>query len=205
MSSGRRPWIGLLGEGVHGHPGHHARHRGDRGRGRVRRHQDRAVQVDRHGVVAVCPSPGFQNAGRRRAAACVLRRVARVADDRGSSGVEFAILFPVIVVLLFGGPQLAMWYFAREAAQSAAAAGARAASVDGAASGAGDAAATSYLAKVGKGTITGYTVDETDAATTVTIHIHVTVQNVIPLPGFSPSADVTVTRGKERFTTPDSP
>ena len=109
------------------------------------------------------------------------------------------------MVLLLGGPQLAMWYFAREAAQSAAAAAARAASVIAASDGAGRSAATSYLDRVGKDTITSYTVDETDTATSVTIHIHVTVPNVIPLPGFTPSADVTVTRGKERFTTPDSP
>lgn len=127
------------------------------------------------------------------------------ADDRGSSAVEFTILFPIIVILLFGGPQLAMWYFAREAAQAAAGAGARAASVNGAAGGAGQAAADSYLAKVGTGTMISHSVTEQDTATTVTIHVRATVPNVIPLPGFSPAVDVTVVRGKERFTTPDSP
>ena len=140
-----------------------------------------------------------------RSRAIARRRGRCAADDRGSASVEFTVLFPIIVVLLLGGPQLAMWYFAREAAQSAAAAAARAASVLAASDGAGRSAATSYLDRVGKDTITSYTVDETDTATSVTIHIHVTVPNVIPLPGFTPSADVTVTRGKERFTTPDSP
>jgi hypothetical protein len=37
------------------------------------------------------------------------------------------------------------------------------------------------------------------------IHIHITVPRVIPLPGFSPAAEVHVTCSKERFTTPDSP
>lgn len=127
------------------------------------------------------------------------------ADDRGSSSVEFAILFPVIVVLLFTGPQLAMWYFAREAADAAATAAARAAADLHAAPGAGRASALSYLARVGSGTITSYTVDETDTATSVRIHVHASVPNVIPLPGFSPVVDVTVVRGRERFTTPDSP
>lgn len=127
------------------------------------------------------------------------------ADDRGSSAVEFAILFPIIVVLLFGGVQLAMWYFAREVAQAAAGSAARAASVVAASSGDGKAAADTYLAKLGTGTITSYSVDEIDSATTVTIHIHVTVPNVVPLPGFAPAADVTLTRAKERFTTPNSP
>lgn len=141
----------------------------------------------------------------RRSRATARWRGRCAADDRGSSSVEFTILFPIIVVLLFGGPQLAMWYLARETAQSAAAAAARAASVVTPSDGAGRSAATSYLDRVGKDTITSYTVDETDTAASVTIHIHVTVPNVIPLPGFTPSADVTVTRGKERFTTPDSP
>lgn len=129
----------------------------------------------------------------------------RGGRDRGSSSVEFAVLFPVIVTLLFAGPQLALWYFAREAAEAAAHAGARAASVSGAAGGAGQEAADQYMARLGTGAITRYSVDERDTATTVTVHVTAEVPNVIPLPGFSPTVDVTVARGKERFTTPDSP
>jgi Flp pilus assembly protein TadG len=125
--------------------------------------------------------------------------------DRGSSSVEFAILFPIIVTLLFAGPQLALWYFAREAADAAAHAGARAASVSGAAGEAGQEAADHYLARLGTGAITRYSVAERDTATTVTVHVTAEVPNVIPLPGFTPTVDVTVARGKERFTTPDSP
>jgi Flp pilus assembly protein TadG len=147
--------------------------------------------------LAPAPAPGWIR--------CRFRSGEPVRDDRGSTIVEFAILFPIIVVLLFTGPQLAMWYFARDAAQSAAAAAARAASLDGAAPGAGRTSAETFLAHVGHGTITSYSVTETDAATTVTIHIHAAVPNTIPLPGFSPTVDVTVVRGKERFTTPDSP
>ena len=76
-------------------------------------------------------------------------------DDRGSSSVEFTILFPIIVILLFGGPQLAMWYFARESAQAAATSAARAASVVSATPGDGKTAAETYLARVGSDTITG--------------------------------------------------
>lgn len=126
-------------------------------------------------------------------------------SDRGSSSVEFAILFPIIVILLFAGPQLALWYFAREAADAAAHAGARAASVSGAAGGAGQEAADQYLARLGTGAITRYSVAEQDTTTAVTVHVTAEVPNVIPLPGFTPTVDVTVTRGKERFTTPDSP
>lgn len=129
----------------------------------------------------------------------------RGESDRGSSSVEFAILFPIIVILLFAGPQLALWYFAREAADAAAHAGARAASVSGAAGGAGQEAADQYLARLGTGAITRYSVAEQNTATAVTVHVTAEVPNVIPLPGFTPTVDVTVTRGKERFTTPDSP
>jgi Flp pilus assembly protein TadG len=125
--------------------------------------------------------------------------------DRGSSSVEFAILFPIIVALLFAGPQLALWYFAREAADAAAHAGARAASISGAAAGAGREAADQYLARLGTGAITQYSVAEQATATTVTVHVTAEVPNVIPLPGFSPTVDVTVVRGKERFTTRNSP
>jgi pilus assembly protein CpaE len=119
--------------------------------------------------------------------------------------VEFAILFPVIVLLLFAGPQLAMWYLAREAADAAAQAGTRAASISGAPRGAGQSAAETYLARLGSGAITGYTVTETDTAATVAIRITAAVPNVIPLPGFTPTVEVTVVRGRERFTTPDTP
>jgi hypothetical protein len=119
--------------------------------------------------------------------------------------VEFTILFPIIVGLLLAGPQIAMWEFARQAAEAAAQAGARAASVDGAPAGVGKAAAENYLSRVASGTITSKAVTEQDGVTTVTIHIHATVPNVIPLPGFTPTLDVTVVRGKERFTTPASP
>jgi pilus assembly protein CpaE len=126
-------------------------------------------------------------------------------SERGSSSVEFAILFPIIVALLLAGPQLALWYFAREAADAAAHAGARTASVHGAAGGAGRAAADTYLDNLGTGTITGYSVTESGTATTVSVHVTASVPNVIPLPGFAPTVDVIVVRGKERFTTPDSP
>lgn len=133
------------------------------------------------------------------------RRHSPTEDDRGSTTVEFALLFPLIAFLLFTGPQLALWYFARDAAQAAAASAARAASVDGAPPGTGQQAAQTYLAHVGRGSITHFTVTETDTPTTVAIHIHATVPSTIPLPGFNPSVDITVSRGRERFTTPDTP
>lgn len=126
-------------------------------------------------------------------------------EDRGSSGVEFVILFPLIAMLLLAGPQLAMWYYAREAAEAAAQAGARAASALDAPTNAGKTAAENYLRELSTGTITSFTVTESRTANTVTIHVHAMISDVIPLPGFDPAVDVTVVRDRERFTTPDSP
>jgi Flp pilus assembly protein TadG len=151
--------------------------------------------------------PGTQIRDRTAVAAC--RPAARPGilggAELGSSSVEFAILFPVIIALLFAGPQLALWHLAREAADAAAHAGVRAASVAGAAGGAGQAAADAYLAQLDTGAVTRYSVSEQDTLTTVSVHVTAEVPNVIPLPGFSPTVDVTAVRGRERFTTPDSP
>lgn len=137
--------------------------------------------------------------GHRTAARLVIQ------SERGSSSVEFAVLFPVLVVLLLAGPQLAMWYFAQDAAEAAAQAGARSGSLDGAPSGAGTRAAEDYLANLGSGTITSYRVDETRTATTVSVHVVADVPNVIPLPGFAPVVDVSVAQGLERFTSAGTP
>lgn len=119
--------------------------------------------------------------------------------------MEFAILFPIIVGLLLAGPQLGMWYLAREAAEAAALAGARAGSAVSATQGTARQVADGYLAELGSGTITAYTVEESVTATTVSVHIVASVPNVIPLPGFVPTVDVTAEQGRERFTTSDSP
>ena len=150
------------------------------------------------------PGPGRQRRGSDASRGAARGRW-RCQGDHGSSSVEFALLFPVIVMVLFAGPQLAMWYFARQAAEAAAQAGARAASADGAGTGAGPAAADSYLTQVGSVAMTSHTVTERNTPTTVTIAIHAEVPNVLPLPGFSPTVTVTVVRPKERFTTPRSP
>lgn len=132
-------------------------------------------------------------------------RVGDGCPDRGSSAVEFTIVFPIIVLILFAGPQLAMWFYAREAAQHAAVAAARAAAVQGAPAGTGATVGEQYLAELDSGAIDTYTVTEQTTATTVTLRIRVTVPNVVPLPGFDPSATITLVRDRERFTTVDTP
>lgn len=129
----------------------------------------------------------------------------RGTADRGSSTVEMAILFPLIMILLFVGPQIAFWYTSKLSAEKAAAAGAREASVLTASGGEGKAAAEQVLAMTGSSTIESYSVSESRTASTVTITVTVQVVQTIPLPGFDPTAQVTITRPIERFTSAVTP
>ena len=56
---------------------------------------------------------------------------------RGAVALEFAIVFPLVLVLTFGGVQVAFWFQARAMCQAAAQAGVRAGRVLGAPAGAG--------------------------------------------------------------------
>jgi Flp pilus assembly protein TadG len=127
------------------------------------------------------------------------------SDDAGSATVELVILVPVIMVLIFAGPQLALWYYAREAAQAAAQAGTRAASAQNAPAGTGSGAAKAYLTSTGKDTISGAWAIEHNTPTTVSVEVHAAVPRVIPLPGLTFSVDVIASRARERFTTPGQP
>jgi Flp pilus assembly protein TadG len=67
------------------------------------------------------------------------------SDERGSSAVEMAIIFPVTVFVIFGILQFGLWYHAASIARSAAQEGARAASAYQASAAAGSAGADQVL------------------------------------------------------------
>ncbi|GAA0903204.1 TadE/TadG family type IV pilus assembly protein [Virgisporangium aurantiacum] len=46
--------------------------------------------------------------------------IRRAESDRGSAAVELAILFPVVLLLLFASIQIAAWFLARNVAMAAA-------------------------------------------------------------------------------------
>jgi Flp pilus assembly protein TadG len=58
-----------------------------------------------------------------------------VAVERGSAAVQSAILFPIVLLLVFGIIQGALWFHARNIALGAAQEGARVASAEGGAGG----------------------------------------------------------------------
>ncbi|MFK3984463.1 TadE/TadG family type IV pilus assembly protein [Micromonospora sp. NPDC050397] len=72
-----------------------------------------------------------------------------LTDDRGSSNIEMAILFPTFVILILLGVQTAMIFHGRMVALSAAQQGAAAESAYRAPDGAGQAQAGAYLTRMG--------------------------------------------------------
>ena len=81
---------------------------------------------------------------RRRLTRARASRCALPAGERGALALEFAIVFPLVLALTFGGVQVAFWYQARAMCQAAAQAGVRAGRVLDAPAGAGRNAAGAY-------------------------------------------------------------
>ena len=78
------------------------------------------------------------------------RLLAVARDDSGMTTLEVAVLFPVVLILIFGIAQTALWYMARTAALSAAKQGVNAGRVYGAKPADGVPAANDFLtAQVG--------------------------------------------------------
>lgn len=85
----------------------------------------------------------FAANGRRRWVRGCLR------DDRGSSAVELAILFPAILLLTFASIQVATWFLARDVALNAAQEAVTAQRGYKAPDGAGEARASNFLSQAG--------------------------------------------------------
>jgi len=119
--------------------------------------------------------------------------------DRGAVALEFAVVFPLVLVLTFGGVQVAFWFQARAMCQAAAQAGVRAGRVMGAPAGAGRTAATAYLAATAGDTVRGALVSESHTATTVTVGCSGTALRVMPLPGLPLDVAQSAAAAPERF------
>jgi Flp pilus assembly protein TadG len=101
----------------------------------------------------------------------VERLRSRRDDERGSSAVEMAIIFPVTIFFIFGIIQFGLWYHAAAIARSAAQEGARAASAYQATTAAGSAGAEQVLQHNAGGLITHVRVvpDRDTEVATVTV------------------------------------
>jgi Flp pilus assembly protein TadG len=126
--------------------------------------------------------------------------------DRGSSTVEFAVLVPLILMLILSGPQFGMWYVGRQAAQEAARIGARDGSVEGAAPTVAHDAALEYAQRVGGSTLNDLQVDTSGSnATEVQVVVTATIPLVMPLLGQQLTVRAQASRPRERFTKDNQP
>ena len=120
--------------------------------------------------------------------------------DRGAVALELAILFPLVLVLTFGGVQVAFWFQARAMCQAAAQAGVRASRVLGAPVGAGRSAAHAYLTATAGDTVGAASISESRTPTAVNVGCSGTALQVMPLPGLPLGVAQSAAGARERFT-----
>lgn len=105
----------------------------------------------------------------------------RIRDERGSVSLETVIVFPVVLLLIFGTVQGALYYHARNVALAAAQEGVVDARVENGTSEAGIQRAQSFLADAGgNGVLRNSSVGSTRSATEVTITVRGAAPSVLP-------------------------
>ena len=103
------------------------------------------------------------------------------SSDRGSASLEIVIIMPVIFMIIFGGVQTGLYYYARNVAVAAAQEGARAAGAqDGTASGGAAAASTFIVRAGGDNALPSATVSGARSATTATVQVRGRSLSLIP-------------------------
>lgn len=124
----------------------------------------------------------------------------RLRDERGSFTLELAVLFPVVLLLIFLVIQGALYYHARNVALAAAQEGVRVARAENGTPAAGGNAARAFVEQAGGSeVIIGLKVVPTRSATKATVTVSGKAMSAIPgMPGFTitQTAEGTV----ERFT-----
>ncbi len=122
--------------------------------------------------------------------------------DLGASSLELAILGPAVIALTFISVQFALWYHAKNVAQSAVEAGARAARAYQATDGDGVKAAQDVFANLGGPNVTagGVSITPGRDATTVTMRLDAT--SITLLPGMQLPIHVTAGGAIEQFVPP---
>jgi Flp pilus assembly protein TadG len=114
--------------------------------------------------------------------------------------LQLAVVFPLLLLVIFGGIQAALYYHARTVALSAAQEGVRVASAETGTAQAGAARAREFVADAGgPGVLSHLTVSPARTATTASITI--TGRALSVLPGVpAPAVSQTAERPVERFT-----
>lgn len=130
-------------------------------------------------------------------------RLARLRGDaeRGSASLELAVLFPAVLLLVFGIVQYGLWFHARSLALAAAQEGVTAARTYTADPTAGPDRAHAFLAAHAGDLLTDITI--TTDTTPVQVRVQVTGRSLAVLPGVTgPSVSQAAQAPVERFTTP---
>lgn len=105
----------------------------------------------------------------------------RVQDERGSVSLETVIVFPVVLLLIFGAVQGALYFHARNVALAAAQEGVVDARVESGSSEAGIARAQTFLTDAGgDGVLRNSVVGASRSATEVTITVRGAAPSVLP-------------------------
>lgn len=121
--------------------------------------------------------------------------------ERGSATLELVVVFPVVLLLIIGGVQGALYYHARSVALAAAQEGARAAAAEGATPGAGQAAAAAFIAATGgDDVLPGAQVDATRTPTTAAVTVTGRALTVLAVPGLDLRVAQSATLPVERIT-----
>lgn len=121
-------------------------------------------------------------------------------DDRGAIDVAIVMVFPALLVMVFGLVQFSLHYHAQGIVNAAAQDALRETQNYGAATGAGEAAAWSMLEpSTDSGLLRDVTVTITDDGTTVTATVTAQVSTVVALPGLAFDVHASMSGPKESF------
>lgn len=131
------------------------------------------------------------------------RATRRRRDERGSTTLELAVLFPVVLLIIFMAIQGALYFHARSVALSAAQEGVRVAKAENGSAGAGSGAAKGFVAQSGgDGVLRDLGVSAQRSATTASVTVTGRPLSVIPgVLNFS--VKQTAEAPVERFTAPN--
>lgn len=123
----------------------------------------------------------------------------RVRSDRGASSLELAILGPAVLLMTFISIQFALWYHAKNVAQSAVEAGARASRAYQATDSDGVQVARTVFGNLDGGAVTDGGISVTASRTSTTVTLRLDAQSVSLLPGMTFPVHVTAGGPIEQF------
>ncbi len=121
-----------------------------------------------------------------------LRDRLRCRDERGSATLQLVVVFPALMLMIFGVVQGALYYHARTVALAAAQEGLRDARVENGTASAGGAAAHEFAAQAGDGLLVDVTISPSRTAVSASVTVRGRSLSLLPgLPGLPVSQTAT--------------